>query len=146
MTSQMWKALETSEASLLRNLTQGFRLVLLKAEDKTKVTDNSWRWLKMHQEFLFMFKWQLDIIKKQTSLSQSMIHGTLYLTLTLKQHGLNYTGPTLCRFFFHYYGTARYMSHICWIHVELQINRNWGSRGMTMSYTPLTPAMFKGQL
>lgn len=41
MTSYMWKALEASEASLLRNLTQGFRLVLLKAEDKTKVTDNS---------------------------------------------------------------------------------------------------------
>lgn len=41
MTSQMWKALEAPEPSLLRNLTHRFRLVLFKAEDKTKVPDNS---------------------------------------------------------------------------------------------------------
>lgn len=48
---------------------------------------------------VFMFKWQLDIIKKQASLSQSMIHGTLYLTLTLKQHGLELQGSNSMQFF-----------------------------------------------
>ena len=49
---------------------------------------------------VFMFKWQLDIIKKQASLSQSMIHGTLYLTLNLKQHGLELHGSNSMQFFF----------------------------------------------
>lgn len=74
-----------------------------------------------------------------------MIHRILQLTI--EQHGLELHRSTHMQIFF---STAALhdlqATMVEPVGVELQIWKNWGYRGMTLSYTPLTPAMFKGQL
>ena len=76
-----------------------------------------------------------------------MIHRILQLTT--EQHGLELHGleSTHMRIFFSTAALHDLQSTMVEpVDVELQIWKNWGYRGMTISYTPLTPAMFKGQL